>query len=76
MPKKSNGAVHHSRLYVRTLELLRNRPATKTLRGISDDTGLPEAWLAKILTAPRISPSVDRICILYEYLSKKQLDCE
>jgi hypothetical protein len=65
--------VPRSRLYTRTLELLRNRPRTQTLRVISDDTSLPEGWLVSILCKPCLSPSVDRIEVLYEYLSSKRL---
>lgn len=61
-------------MYLATMDLLRNRPITKTLSMISQATGLPEGWLASILRNPNMSPSVDRIETLYEYLSYKELN--
>lgn len=63
----------HSAFYSYTLELLRNRPITLTLDRLSRETGLPEGWLLSILSKPHISPSVDRVVKLYEYLSNKPL---
>lgn len=73
MPSESI-PVRRSRLYERTIYLLRNRPITKTLKIISVETNLPEGWLLSILNKPYIMPAVDRVEILYEYLSGKQLD--
>ncbi len=72
MSTKNNG---HPRctLYTRTLERLRSRPEKLTLSVISQDTGLPRDWLALILGKPDLSPSVDRIQRLYEYLSGNEL---
>lgn len=55
------------------MRLLRNRPTPTTLRIISTQAQLPEGWLLSILHKPDMSPSVDRIEKLYEYLSGKQL---
>lgn len=66
---KSNG--YRSDLYDRTMILLRNRPVTKTLKIVSEETGLPEGWLLSIISKPHISPSVHRIEHLYRYLSHK-----
>lgn len=66
-------ALPRSKLYTRTIELLRNRPRTKTLGQISHETGLPLGWLVSILCKPYLSPSVDRIEVLYEYLSSRPL---
>jgi hypothetical protein len=62
-----------STLYDKTLDLLKNRPITMTLRRIADDTGLPESWLLKILSKRGLHPSVHRVQCLYEYLSGKPL---
>lgn len=72
MSPKTNGHPR-SKLYVRTLELLRNRPRSQTLAVVSQDTGLPKEWLIAIISRPETSPGVDRIEVLYEYLSGKQL---
>ena len=73
MSPKTNGRPR-SKLYVRTLELLRDRPASKKLAVVAQDTGLPREWLISILVRPHTSPSVDRIEVLYEYLSGKSLE--
>ena len=75
MPTNGNGLheLPRSRLYLKTMELLRNRPMPKTLAIIEKDTGLPRGWLASISLHPEFKPSCDRIEILYEYLSGKQL---
>jgi hypothetical protein len=72
MSEKPNGG-HASKLYVRTISLLRNRSDSQPLRLISDETGLPEAWLWSLLNNPEMNPGVHRIEHLYEYLSGKRL---
>ena len=62
-----------SKLYLKTLDLLRNRPKPLTLRKIAQDTGLPEGWLLSILSKPNLNPAVNRVEVLYEYLSGQTL---
>lgn len=69
MPKGES----HGKLYLRTLELLLNRPKEISLQDISADTGLPRGWLLSIIAKPHLSPSVDRIVRLYEYLRGEPL---
>jgi hypothetical protein len=73
MSTKTNGHPR-SRLYLRTIDLLKTRPREKSLAVICRDTGLPRAWLVDIMGNGERSPSVDRIEILYEYLSGTNLD--
>jgi len=72
MPIESNGT-HHCALYLDTIRLLKNRPQPLTLKKISEDTGLPAPWLFSILAQPDLSPSVDRVVKLYEYLKGSPL---
>lgn len=74
MSKPNGVSFPRSKLYLKTMELLRNRPVTLTYIDIERVTGLSPLWLTTIMQHPEISPSVDRIELLYEYLSGKQLD--
>jgi hypothetical protein len=65
--------IPRSALLTRTLELLKNRPSFLTLNMIQIETTLPEGWLVSIMCNPKMSPSVDRIVLLYEYLSGNKL---
>jgi hypothetical protein len=69
--------IPRSRLYSRTLELLRERPKPLTLAKIASDTGLTETWLWSIASQKTKnndgSPQVDRVVVLYEYLTHRQL---
>lgn len=69
---------HRSRLLLKTVDLLKNRPRSLKLRTISEDLSLPQAWLEAITylvdEEPTYSPSVDRVETLYCYLTGKQLD--
>lgn len=63
-----------SKLLSATLRLLQNRPYSKTLKAISEETGVPEGWI-KSLSNNRIKePSCIRIEKLYCYLSGRSLD--
>lgn len=62
-----------SKMYLKTMDLLKNRPVTKPLYVIAAGANVPEGWLRSILNNPSLSPSVDRIERLYEYLSHKDL---
>jgi hypothetical protein len=66
--------IPRSELLDLTIELLKNRPKSTTLQKIQTDTGLPEGWLVSVLCNPELSPSVDRIVLLYEYLSGNKLN--
>lgn len=65
--------VPRSRLLDRTVDLLRNRPRTLTLQMVSADTGLHTRWLHILLNREGLSPSVDAVVVLYEYLTKSKL---
>jgi len=61
-------------LLTKVLELLANRPRGVAYKDISLATGLPEPWL-KLFAAGRISdPSVNRIELLYNYLTGRSLN--
>ncbi|MFZ1074785.1 MAG: hypothetical protein WAN50_00195 [Minisyncoccia bacterium] len=63
-----------SKLRIRTLELLRNRPIQLTLDKIAAATGIKVAWLQYFQAqGDETSPSVDRIETLYNFLSSKKL---
>lgn len=76
MPEKIK--LPKSRLLIRTLELLRNRPTGMTLESIAKATGLKLTWLSYIIGQNNsdVSASVDRIEVLYEFLSNKKLDIQ
>ena len=62
-------------LYEKTIELLKNRPRDKTLKSISEDTGINLSWL-RSFGQGRIKdkgPSVFTVEKLYEYLSGQKL---
>lgn len=63
-----------SRLFQETLYLLRNRPITKTLDVIHKETHLPKRWLLSILSDGESNPAVNRVEILYEYLTGRKLE--
>jgi hypothetical protein len=66
--------IQYSRLQARTLELLKNRPISLTLKKLSEETGLPEGWLHSIIKFPMMSSSAHRIEVLFNYLNGKPLD--
>lgn len=66
--------VPRSRLMLRTMELLRQRPRTLTVDMIAQDTGLHPGWIARLSNPAYGSPSVDAVVKLYEYLSGHPLD--
>lgn len=72
MAEKSNGKPLCS-LYLATMELLLNRGPDQPMRLISDETGLPQAWLWSLIDNPGMRTDVHRIQQLYEYLSGKRL---
>ena len=61
-------------LYQAVLRLIEERPRIVTLKDIADGADVPLAWL-KTFAAGNISdPSVNRIEVLYVYLTGKTLD--
>jgi transcriptional regulator with XRE-family HTH domain len=58
----------------RTRDLLINRPRRLTLSDVAEGTGLTQPFLEDLLYKDIKNPSVDRIQILYEFLSGKKLD--
>ena len=65
---------HTPQLYGRTLELLKERSRSVTLKNISEATGLPEPWLKTFAQEKVADPSVNRVEILYAYLNGKPLN--
>lgn len=64
----------HSKLKQVTLKLLRDRPASKTLKDVADESGLTESWIKSFhLRGDQYSASVDKVSALYEHLSGKTL---
>lgn len=61
------------KLYDVTLYLIRNRSVKETLQKIADETKLPLGWLKSFSRGKCNEPSVNRVQVLYEYLSKKPL---
>jgi hypothetical protein len=62
-----------TKLREKTLTLLRERPATVKLKQISEGCGLSEEWIKSFHLGNVEHPSVVRVEILYEYLSKTKL---
>lgn len=56
-------------LLEKTLMLMKRSQRQKTLPEISKDTGLPFYWLRKFASGDISDPSVNKVQILYEYLS-------
>ena len=55
-----------------THHLLRNRPATTTLKDIAEKTGLSESWVNSFhIRGDKCSASVDKVEILYHFLTGK-----
>lgn len=58
-----------------TLRLLRDRPASLSLKLISEEASIPYAWLISLTKSNRAkSPDVNKVQKLYEYLSKRELE--
>lgn len=68
-----NCLLPQSKLYARTLELLKQRPRTLTIQKIAEDTNLPLGWLYSIICHPDLQPAVNRVECLYEYLSGQKI---
>jgi transcriptional regulator with XRE-family HTH domain len=64
-----------SKLQVKTLDLIRNRPRKITLQDIAREAGVTVSWLKQLLKNDGIEhPSVRRIEAIYSYLSSKPLE--
>lgn len=59
---------------MRTVELLRNRPRGVTLEAIARETGLTNKWLSMFGLDLINNPGANQVVLLYEYLSKRQLE--
>lgn len=57
----------------KTKQLLNNRPRKLILMNISFETGLKVPWLKKFANGEIDDPSVNRIQILYEFLTNSTL---
>jgi hypothetical protein len=58
----------------KTLELVQNRPARIKLKTIADDLGLPMAWLSAFSRGELEAPNVDRVQLIWEYMTGRELD--
>lgn len=63
-------------LHLRTLRLVQGLPRTKTLAQVAADTGLPPAWLSAFCREEMDAPNVNRVQVLFEYLSGRRLDVD
>jgi hypothetical protein len=66
--------MYQSRLYSHTRDLLINRPASISLKQVSDDTGIQVRNLQYIVRGKSKSPNVNTVERLYVYLSGKPLN--
>lgn len=63
-----------SKLRIRAVELLRDRPMSLSLKKIAAATGLTVAWLQYFqANGDDVSANVDRVEALYNFLSQKKL---
>lgn len=63
-----------SRLYDKTLFLVKNRPVTVTYQVIADATGVKRNWIEAFAAGRIPDPSVRKIEALFGFLSKTPLD--
>ena len=63
--------IKKSKLFMKTLELYENRSIKLTNEIIADKTGIGYPWIIKF--AKMDEPSVDRLEVMYEFLSGKEL---
>lgn len=62
-------------LHADTLRLLKGRPASLSVRQISEDTGLNYDWLKTLLRADfNGDPGVKKMQTLHDYLVSQQID--
>ena len=61
-------------LYQAVLRLIEERPRIVTLKDIADGADVPLAWLKTFAAGNIRDPSVNRIEVLYGYLTGKSLD--
>jgi len=65
-----------SKLVEKTLELLKSRPYTMTVKQITEKTSIPEGWIKQLQRGKIKEPSAPRIEKLYEFLSGHKLTVE
>lgn len=61
-------------LLTKVLTMLSDRPRDVSYKDISDKLNLPEPWIKAVATGQIKDPSVNRIEMLYEYLSGTPLN--
>lgn len=69
-----SGLSDNSLLLRETLRLWRARDNNVALKDIAELTGLTRQWLGHFDRQRSFAPAVDKVEILYRYLSGKQLD--
>lgn len=70
----SEVTMNGNKLRLKALELLKERPPTQSLSMISNHTKIPIGWLKYFAReGDKNDAGSDRIVILYEYLSRKEL---
>jgi hypothetical protein len=62
-----------TKLRDRTIELLKNRPASLQLKDIAKATEIPEGWLKMLVQGKIIDPGVNRVQTVFEFLTKQPL---
>jgi hypothetical protein len=60
------------RLYLHTLRLVRNRPASMTYAAIAEAIKVPESWL-KDFASGRNDGASTRVELLWEYMTGREL---
>lgn len=63
-----------SNLRERTLDLVRNRPPSLTLKTLASEADVNYDWLKSFVTGRIPSPGVDNVEKLYTHMTGKQLD--
>ncbi|WP_139020493.1 hypothetical protein [Citromicrobium sp. JLT1363] len=62
------------RLRAKVLKIIEERPRTVTLKDIAEGADVPLAWLKTFAAGNIGDPSVNRVEVLYVYLTGKSLD--
>lgn len=63
-----------SKLLTRTAELIQDRPRTMTYRMLAEACGVTDRWLESIVAGTCKFPDVNKVEVVYEYLSGRTLD--
>ena len=76
MAKKRKRRKFRPRIYDHVLKILQNRRKPMTLDKIADDTGLSKSWLSKVASGNCPDPSVNKMELLYFYLTGNVIELD